>query len=65
MLCVEWQNGAVPGKVHYASRLVRTLCGKQIPAAAKETKKPRDKSKFCKKCVAVEAEQQRFQNLFS
>jgi hypothetical protein len=65
MLYVAWQNGSNPGKVHFASRLVRTLCGRQIPGTAKEIKKPRDKSKLCKKCVALEEEWQRYENLFS
>ena len=65
MIYVEWQSGALPGKVHLASKLVKTYCGKRITIKASETKKPRDKSKLCKKCVEVDSEQQRFKHLFS
>jgi hypothetical protein len=65
MICVEWQNGRLPGKVHFALRLVKTYCGKQIPERAKETTKPRDKSKLCKKCLDVETDQERYRHLLS
>ena len=62
---VQWQSGAIVGRVHLASDRLRTLCGRPIPDTATQSNKaPRDKTKFCKRCRTVADYERRNQHVF-
>ena len=51
---VQWL-GTMPSKVHIASNLQRTLCGRPSPGNATETAlPPQDKATICKACRKIE-----------
>jgi hypothetical protein len=62
MLYVEWMSGGnIRGRVHLASSRLKTLCGRPIPSKATNTEtRPRDKTRICKPCLAIEEEQRRY-----
>ncbi len=66
MTFVQWRIAPkVLGRVHLVQNRGITLCGRAIRGAAIEVEKPpRDKATICQKCREIDAEQQRYRNVF-